>query len=102
MLGSAARIRVSSVTWRLSSSGTLKSTRIRTRLPLKSRSVIDSFGITFLLGKGEGAKGKGQDIPFNRRLRRKLCPYPFAFCLYPFARFLTVPFPRGNESDQRR
>ena len=45
IVGNAARIRVSSVTIPLASSGTLKSTRKNTRLPLRFRSVIDSFDI---------------------------------------------------------
>src|SRR6516164_1606435 len=44
MVGSVARIRVSSpITPSLS--GTLKSTRMNTRLPARSRSLIESFGM---------------------------------------------------------
>src|SRR5712691_8664248 len=38
MVGRVPRIRVSSVMWPLSSSGTLKSARMMTRLPLRGRS----------------------------------------------------------------
>ena len=41
MVGIAARIRVSSVTLKLASNGTLKSTRIIARLPAKSKVSID-------------------------------------------------------------
>src|SRR6516164_4716304 len=45
IVGSVSRIRVSSIT-RPSSSGTLKSTRMNTRFPAKSRSLMESFDIT--------------------------------------------------------
>src|SRR5205085_7556686 len=85
MLGRAARILVSSVTLRLSSSGTLKSTRMKTRLPGKSRSVIDSFGIDVLTTErcGDAAmqrRGESQMRCLSSRLlfaaatRRRVAP----------------------------
>ena len=49
IVGRAALIRLSSVTFCPSSSGTLKSTRIRTRLPLRSSLSTVSFAMTGLL-----------------------------------------------------
>src|SRR5579863_2787047 len=46
MVGSEARTRVSSVISPASFSGTLKSTRMKTRLPLRSMSRMVSFGIS--------------------------------------------------------
>src|SRR5437868_5506894 len=45
MVERVSRIRASSVTRPSSSSGTLKSTRMKTRLPLSSRSLMDSLAM---------------------------------------------------------
>jgi hypothetical protein len=52
MLGSASRIRRSSVITPRSSSGTLKSTRMRTRLPVTSILSIVCFLIVVWVGVG--------------------------------------------------
>ena len=53
IVGSAARMRVSSSTLP-SLMGTLKSTRMKTRLPFKSRSLIESLGIEIKMYSSTG------------------------------------------------
>ena len=68
MLGSAARMRLSSVMLPASSWGTLKSTRISTRRPFTSRSFRPSLrfmGPLFQISKSESARRTSFQYPIR-------------------------------------
>src|SRR5438552_10586542 len=69
MVGRVSRMRVSSMT-RPSSSGTLKSTRMKIRLPLSGRSRMDSLDMTGRPLSGSIRKRAKRAIPASQRARR--------------------------------
>src|SRR6185312_15358874 len=68
MVGSEARMRLSLViSWPPFASGTLKSTRMNTRLPRRSRSLIESFGIGLKFESSKRGISLGRSAqPFER------------------------------------